>query len=146
MSFEDVLNSEHKYLVEGIEHGSSDPEVLQSYVDRLRAATGYVYQLSDRQAGRLKYYPPVKVKDLGILSREQLAAAIKASVLINKHLTLKHSPVQKAGLFQFLAQSCGEHVIPNVLLGTSLYTSGIETKGSPLYGESRTVGHSEAGC
>jgi hypothetical protein len=29
----------------------------------------------------VKSYPPVKVKDLGILVREQLAAAIKASVL-----------------------------------------------------------------
>lgn len=47
MSFIEVLESEHKWLVEAIEHGSSDPAVIEAYVKELKEKTGYEYILED---------------------------------------------------------------------------------------------------
>jgi len=49
MDFEAVLASEHKSLVEGIEHGCSDVEVLHALVEDLFIKTGYRYELSAGQ-------------------------------------------------------------------------------------------------
>ena len=44
LSFEEVLQSEHKHLVEAIEHGSSDPEVMEWLYKELELKTGYSYK------------------------------------------------------------------------------------------------------
>ena len=41
MTFEEVLASEYKSLVEQIEHGSSDPKVLADLKKKLKEKTGY---------------------------------------------------------------------------------------------------------
>lgn len=41
MTFIEVLQSEYYYLVEAIEHGSSDPEVIESYREELYKKTGW---------------------------------------------------------------------------------------------------------
>lgn len=43
MTFTEVLNSEYYYLIEAIEHGSSDNEVIENYKNELYAKTGYKY-------------------------------------------------------------------------------------------------------
>lgn len=45
MTFIQILESEFYYLVEAIEHGSSDPQVVLDYVDELEEKTGYRYIL-----------------------------------------------------------------------------------------------------
>ena len=45
MSFIEILESEHYYLIEAIEHGSSDPEIIKSYMEELFLKTGFRYQL-----------------------------------------------------------------------------------------------------
>ena len=41
MTFQQVLESEFYYLVEAIEHGSSDPEVEKQLRAELKEKTGY---------------------------------------------------------------------------------------------------------
>ena len=41
MTFTEILESEHYHLVEAIEHGSSDPAIMQKCIDDLYNATGY---------------------------------------------------------------------------------------------------------
>jgi len=41
MTFEQILESEFRYLVEGIEHGSSDPELIEMCIKELQEKTGY---------------------------------------------------------------------------------------------------------
>jgi len=41
MSFTEVLESEFYYLVEAIEHGSSDKNVVENYKKELFEKTGY---------------------------------------------------------------------------------------------------------
>lgn len=43
MSFTEVLQSEFYYLVEAIEHGSSDETVIENYKKQLFEKTGYKY-------------------------------------------------------------------------------------------------------
>ena len=43
MTFIEVLESEYKYLIEAIEHGSSDSEVIENYKIELLEKTGYEY-------------------------------------------------------------------------------------------------------
>jgi hypothetical protein len=43
MTFTEVLISEFYYLVEAIEHGSSDNKVIENYKKELYAKTGYKY-------------------------------------------------------------------------------------------------------
>jgi hypothetical protein len=43
MTFTEVLRSEFYYLVEAIEHGCSDNEVIEKYKNELYAKTGYKY-------------------------------------------------------------------------------------------------------
>ena len=43
MTFIQVLASEYYYLIEAIEHGSSDPDVIENYKKELLAKTGYKY-------------------------------------------------------------------------------------------------------
>lgn len=43
MSFEQILQSKYKYLIEAIEHGSSDVQIIQYYKDELYKKTGYKY-------------------------------------------------------------------------------------------------------
>lgn len=43
MTFSEVLKSEFYYLVEAIEHGSSDKEVIENYKKELYEKTGYKY-------------------------------------------------------------------------------------------------------
>jgi len=44
MTFEEILNSEHKHLVEAIEHGSTDPEVINNLKKELKEKTGWVWK------------------------------------------------------------------------------------------------------
>jgi hypothetical protein len=41
MTFTEILQSEFYYLVEAIEHGSSDENVIEAYKAELYAKTGY---------------------------------------------------------------------------------------------------------
>jgi len=41
MTFTELLQSDFYYLVEAIEHGSSDSQVIDSYKAKLLAETGY---------------------------------------------------------------------------------------------------------
>ncbi len=43
MTFSEVLNSNFKYLVEAIEHGSSDQNVIARYKSELLIKTGYAW-------------------------------------------------------------------------------------------------------
>tara|TARA_R110002020_G_scaffold453569_1_gene668493 strand:+ start:121 stop:270 length:150 start_codon:yes stop_codon:yes gene_type:complete len=43
MTFTEVLESEFYYLIEAIEHGSSDSKVIENYKKDLYAKTGYKY-------------------------------------------------------------------------------------------------------
>lgn len=43
MTFEQVLDSEFRYLIEAIEHGSSDKEVIENLKKELLEKTGYKY-------------------------------------------------------------------------------------------------------
>ena len=43
MTFTEVLRSEFYYLVEAIEHGCSDNEVIENYKKELYTKTGYKY-------------------------------------------------------------------------------------------------------
>lgn len=43
MTFAQVLESEFYYLVEAIEHGSSDPKVIEDYKVELYNKTGYTW-------------------------------------------------------------------------------------------------------
>ncbi len=43
MTFIQILESEFYYLVEAIEHGSSDNEVIENYKKDLFEKTGYKY-------------------------------------------------------------------------------------------------------
>lgn len=43
MTFREVLESEFYYIVEAIEHGSSDKQVIESYKAELLRLTGYKY-------------------------------------------------------------------------------------------------------
>jgi hypothetical protein len=43
MTFTEILRSEFYYLVEAIEHGCSDDEVIENYKKELYAKTGYKY-------------------------------------------------------------------------------------------------------
>jgi hypothetical protein len=43
MTFIQVLESEFYYLIEAIEHGSSDNEILENYKKELYNKTGYKY-------------------------------------------------------------------------------------------------------
>lgn len=43
MTFTEVLESEFKYLIEAIEHGCSDTEVIENLKAELLEKTGYVY-------------------------------------------------------------------------------------------------------
>ncbi|WP_310560383.1 hypothetical protein [Flavobacterium sp.] len=45
MTFIQVLESEFYYLVEAIEHGCSDKEVINALVEELKEKTGYQYNL-----------------------------------------------------------------------------------------------------
>ncbi len=45
LNFIQILESEFYYLVEAIEHGSSDPEVIRGYRDELLEKTGYRYSI-----------------------------------------------------------------------------------------------------
>ncbi|EMY3483783.1 hypothetical protein [Flavobacterium psychrophilum] len=45
MTFIQVLQSEFYYLVEAIEHGCSDVEVIKNLITELKAKTGYQYEL-----------------------------------------------------------------------------------------------------
>lgn len=45
MTFIQVLESEFYYLVETIEHGCSDKEVITGLVEELKEKTGYQYNL-----------------------------------------------------------------------------------------------------
>jgi hypothetical protein len=45
MNFIEVLESEFYYLVEAIEHGSSDKDIIDSLVNELFEKTGYKYIL-----------------------------------------------------------------------------------------------------
>ncbi len=44
MTFLQILESEFYYLVEAIEHGSTDAEVVQNYKKELFQKTGYKWQ------------------------------------------------------------------------------------------------------
>ncbi len=41
MTFEQVLNSKYKDLVEAIEHGSSDQSLIDFLIKKLKEKTGY---------------------------------------------------------------------------------------------------------
>lgn len=43
MSFIEILESKHYYLIEAIEHGSSDPEIIKNCKEELFDKTGYRY-------------------------------------------------------------------------------------------------------
>ena len=43
MSFEEILESQYRYLIEAIEHGSSDKEIIKHYKDELYQKTKYKY-------------------------------------------------------------------------------------------------------
>ena len=43
MTFEQILNSEYKYLIEAIEHGSSDKSIIENLIIELFEKTGYKY-------------------------------------------------------------------------------------------------------
>jgi hypothetical protein len=43
MTFTQILQSEFYYLVEAIEHGSSDVEIIEKYKAELKEKTGYVW-------------------------------------------------------------------------------------------------------
>ena len=43
MTFTQVLESEFKYLIEAIEHGSSDNTIIDNYKIELLNKTGYKY-------------------------------------------------------------------------------------------------------
>jgi len=43
MTFTEVLQSEFYYLIEAIEHGSSDPSVITTLIADLYKKTGYTY-------------------------------------------------------------------------------------------------------
>ena len=45
LTFIEILESEFYYLVEAIEHGSSDPEVIKNYRQELKEKTGYLYAI-----------------------------------------------------------------------------------------------------
>ena len=45
MTFEEVLDSEFKYLVESLEHGSSDPDIINWLKSELKEKTGYIYHI-----------------------------------------------------------------------------------------------------
>ncbi len=45
LTFEEILESEYRWLVEGIEHGSSDPHIIKAYRFELKQKTGYDYKL-----------------------------------------------------------------------------------------------------
>ena len=45
LNFIQVLESEFYYLVEAIEHGSSDPEVIKNCQKELKEKTGYLYAI-----------------------------------------------------------------------------------------------------
>lgn len=44
MTFTEILESEFYYLVESIEHGSSDPEVIENLKSELKGKTGYTWK------------------------------------------------------------------------------------------------------
>ena len=44
MTFEEVLNSKHRHLIEAIEHGCSDPELMALIKKELFEKTGYIYK------------------------------------------------------------------------------------------------------
>jgi len=43
LTFTQILESEHRHLVEAIEWGSSDPEIIAWLVKELEIKTGYKY-------------------------------------------------------------------------------------------------------
>ena len=43
MTFTEILSSEFYYLIEALEHGCSDPEIMVALKAELLAKTGYVY-------------------------------------------------------------------------------------------------------
>jgi len=43
LTFTQILSSDFYYLVEAIEHGSSDPEIINLYKKELFEKTGYKY-------------------------------------------------------------------------------------------------------
>jgi hypothetical protein len=43
MTFIEVLESEFYYIVEAIEHGSSDPNIINNLIEELFQKTGYKY-------------------------------------------------------------------------------------------------------
>ena len=43
MNFREVLNSEFYYLIEAIEHGSSDVQIIEQCKKELFERTGYIY-------------------------------------------------------------------------------------------------------
>jgi hypothetical protein len=43
MTFIEVIESEFYYLIEAIEHGSSDNKVIENYKKDLYIKTGYLY-------------------------------------------------------------------------------------------------------
>jgi hypothetical protein len=43
MTFIQVLESEFYYLIEAIEHGCSDTEVIDNLIEELKNKTGYQY-------------------------------------------------------------------------------------------------------
>jgi hypothetical protein len=43
MTFTEVLESEFYYLIESIEHGSSDDKIIENYKKELYKKTGYKY-------------------------------------------------------------------------------------------------------
>ena len=45
MTFSEIIESEYYYLIEAIEHDSSDPEIVKSMLKELKDKTGYIYIL-----------------------------------------------------------------------------------------------------
>jgi len=43
MNFTEILNSEFYYLIEALEHGSSDLQIIDNYKKELFNKTGYKY-------------------------------------------------------------------------------------------------------
>ncbi len=43
MSFIEILESEHYHLIEALEHGSSDPEIMENLKTELFEKTGFKY-------------------------------------------------------------------------------------------------------
>jgi len=44
MDFKEIIESEFYYLIEAIEHGSSDNEIIENYKKELFEKTGYIWK------------------------------------------------------------------------------------------------------